>query len=336
MPENIEISVVVQGAVSAQYTPICLRSIRTTLPQAEIILSTWQGTDTSGLDYDKLVVSDDPGAEIMDTATGVYNNINRQLVSTEAGLAVAGRKYCLKFRTDMELLSADFINFFGKFDTKETPAQYFKNRILISNFYTRNPRILPVPFHPSDWIAFGLTEDLKKYYDIPLQDRSEMTWFQTHKKYTRCFLTNLARYVPEQYICLNFIKNNHYAVSCNNYYDASRDNIRQTEKFFADNMVVLDYSDNLGIKFLKYNPDRYGDKHHVLYFHDWMNLYRRYSEKQKGWFWLKYLLENRGKKIIFYNIRSFIISILVFFHLKEYAKSLLEKFKSNTAESNHS
>ena len=64
-----DISVVVQGAIAgpskdgkAYPTRDCLLSIRRRLPGAEIILSTWKGSDVTGLDYDQLVLNDDPGA----------------------------------------------------------------------------------------------------------------------------------------------------------------------------------------------------------------------------------------------------------------------------------
>ncbi len=55
-----EISVVVQGPVvgassdpdDRQLTRRCLTSIRALLPNAEIILSTWRGSDVSGLQLD--------------------------------------------------------------------------------------------------------------------------------------------------------------------------------------------------------------------------------------------------------------------------------------------
>ena len=91
-----EISVVVQGAISGkstdpehyQITKKVLQSIRKYLPGAEIILSTWKGSDVKGLDYDQLVESDDPGAVLLGEYNGVkaFNNLNRQIVSSKAGL----------------------------------------------------------------------------------------------------------------------------------------------------------------------------------------------------------------------------------------------------------
>ena len=52
MIDSKDISVIVQGPINKKETPKCLKSIRKFLPEAEIILSTWQGTDISNLDYD--------------------------------------------------------------------------------------------------------------------------------------------------------------------------------------------------------------------------------------------------------------------------------------------
>ena len=55
-----DISVVVQGAIDKKLTPICLKSIRKYLPGAEIILSTWEGSDVENLDFDTIVLNHDP------------------------------------------------------------------------------------------------------------------------------------------------------------------------------------------------------------------------------------------------------------------------------------
>ena len=55
-----DISVVVQGAIDKGYTPLCLKSIIKYLPESEIILSTWEGSEVDNLDYDVLILSEDP------------------------------------------------------------------------------------------------------------------------------------------------------------------------------------------------------------------------------------------------------------------------------------
>ena len=54
---NKNISVVVQGQVRDGEIEVCLSSIRKYLPGATIILSTWDGSNVKGLDYDKLILN---------------------------------------------------------------------------------------------------------------------------------------------------------------------------------------------------------------------------------------------------------------------------------------
>jgi hypothetical protein len=80
--DSKDISVVVQGPIHTQdnLTKRVLESVRTHLPNAELILSTWKGSEVDGLDCDILLLNDDPGA------INGLNNVNRQIVSTRNGL----------------------------------------------------------------------------------------------------------------------------------------------------------------------------------------------------------------------------------------------------------
>jgi hypothetical protein len=97
-----DISVVVQGPVigknankkTERHTELCLESIRKYLPGAYIILSTWKGSDFSGLDYDSVVENDDPGGNIMGDFS---KNCFRQIVSSLNGLKTVKTKYALKY-----------------------------------------------------------------------------------------------------------------------------------------------------------------------------------------------------------------------------------------------
>ena len=97
--EGKDISVVVQGYVSEE-TKFLLYSIRKYLPEAKIIVSTWDYCCVEGWDYDVLVLNSDPGAipcEIWDNFTRV-NNGNRQILSTKNGIDKVTTKYTLKLR----------------------------------------------------------------------------------------------------------------------------------------------------------------------------------------------------------------------------------------------
>ena len=110
-----DISVVVQGAVDKENTPLCLKSIRKYLPGSEIILSTWKGTNIESLDYDKVMLNSDPGGYKDRYVHTFTNNTLRQLVSTKNGLRRATRKYIIKMRSDLILRSNSFLTYFEKF-----------------------------------------------------------------------------------------------------------------------------------------------------------------------------------------------------------------------------
>ena len=293
MVKPTDISIVVQGAVT-QNTACVLMTLRKTLPGSEIILSTYEGTNTDGLDYDKLVLSYDPGAFIQNRKLNVLNNVNRQIVSAIAGLKTVKRDYALKIRSDILLESADFLEYFGRYDGR-SPPKLFNSRVLVCSSYTRNPRAYPVAYHPSDWIFFGETKDLTDYFDTELMGYDNALWFDTHKRESRLFKDNLCRYFPEQWLCINFIsKHKDIKVKC--FYDVSHKNIEQTEEFLASSTVVLNCR-QWGITFTKYNPNRYNDEGSLISFKDWETLYKRYCLKETGINWVIYRIRGILKAI---------------------------------------
>lgn len=251
MSIKFDISVVVQGAINKDLTPKCLISIRKYLPNAEIILSTWEGSDASGLDYDILVLNKDPGGVKHDYAiyntTCSMNNFNRQLVSTQNGINKANRKYILKLRTDLELKNADFLNCWDSFNCRDEGYKIFKHRVLCSCLYSREHSCqcgtgYPTPFHPSDFWFFGLTEDLKNYFlNCPLQTREEGgNWIFRHP--TRVpYFTQLWRYAPEQMFCVNWVKKYYPDLQFEDWSDWNHININLSNNILYNNFIFLDY-----------------------------------------------------------------------------------------------
>lgn len=321
MLNSSEISVVVQGAVDdSAVTARCLAGIRQLLPDAQLILSTWEGTDVSGLVFDEVVFSKDPGGVLADERHHVFNNVNRQIVSTKAGLLCAKRRLTLKFRTDLLLLSADFLRFFGRYDGVRIRTQdfIFKNRVLICNFYTRNPGAWAIPFHPSDWVMFGNTVDVWDYFDVPLMPEEEMRWFLERPKNTGLFAEYLSRYTPEQYICLSFLKK-HWTVDCSYYADIDG-NREATERLFAGNFVVLDYGRQMKIVFTKYNPNRYREKCTLVSHRLWKKMFRFYTLGEK-----RYARVFRRREAFSHRLRGAAVRVLDWVHLKEPLKKWMEK-----------
>jgi len=293
---NDEISVVVQGAIAGkptdppqkQFTVRCLNSVRRHLPGAEIVLSTWKGSDVSGLSFDKLVLSDDPGAIALDKRR-TMNNINRQIVSTAGGLQVAEREYAVKLRTDFELLNADFLNYYGKFPARIDTGKVFQERVVASTVFSINPRrFAPMPFHPSDWFFFGRSEDLRNLWHIPLAPEPHTSqWCGLADRDHIPFLGGrTARFAPEQTMWLGLLRK-HGDFACEHMTDVAGDAVKQTELTIANNLVLASPR-QLGLKYLKNRRGTIWDfESFAVYTHgEWRRLYRRYCDPSASvpWF----------------------------------------------------
>jgi hypothetical protein len=272
-----DISVVVQGAIDVELTPRCLASIRKFLPGAEIILSTWAGSRTTGLDYDELVLSRDPGSVPADNKWNVTNNVNRQIESSKGGLRSASRTYALKIRSDMEIVGLQFVEAWGRYDEfRNEDCRVFKNRVITNNLYCANPHSTNFPYHLSDWAQFGLRDDILNLWDIPTQSTHDMGSYWTLK--ARPIIdpvpTWLGRYLPEQYIWTTFLKKNNVETQFEHYTDASPLNLRRSELSFANNVVILNYEES-GFRFLKYDPYKWDYKSQYTHT-QWLLLYKKY------------------------------------------------------------
>lgn len=283
-----DISVVVQGPIvggpddsnDVRLTHRCVESIRRHLSGAEIIISTWEGSNLIGLSHDIAVFSTDPGGCIFHKDKKYFNNINRQLVSTLAGLRVASKKYCIKIRSDMELTGSDFLKYFGVFLARNEELSFLKERVLVSTVYSRNPhRNLPFAFHPSDWFCFGYLEDVLDMWDVPLADEPGMSrYFEFNDRPNPDFFPHfLNKYFPEQYLWVNFLRK-HVQVDFDFFADKRNSVLDFSEKSLSANLVLLDPK-KLNVKFLKYNVNL--EDRISLYTHwEWQKLYKKYCDTQ--------------------------------------------------------
>lgn len=279
MIKSQEISVVVQGAISKDFTKKTLNSIRNTLPDAEIILSTWKGSKVDGLNYDVLVENEDPGSVVFFPKLDQYYNLNRQIVSTKGGLAKASRKYILKTRSDIELKRAGFLEFFDKFSARNENIKILKKRVITCNYYAEKPDYMP--FHIGDWVFFGLAADVKNIWEIPLAPELEITtWFESHpltpqhqdQSHPLHFYRH--RFSAEQYVWSQFLRK-YTKLNFDHIFDISPENCEITNLSFANNVVIISPK-QYGIRFLK----RYlANEEKTMYnFYDWQFLYKKYCD----------------------------------------------------------
>lgn len=242
MINSKDISVVVQGAIDKVTTKKCLKSIRKYLPDAEIILSTWKNSDVSELDYDVLVENDDPGAVIHDFVYGVYNNTNRQLVSTQEGLKAAKNKYILKLRTDFYLKGNNFLNYWDKFPCTNNSYKRFNHRVIVSSVYSREHsdiNAFAIPFHPSDFYFFGEAEDIKQYFlNTKLMSVGDLAGYKCKYDYKKPYITSTMRYTPEQYLCLGYFRQ-FDDIKFDDWTDWNSENIELSKNLIFSNFIFL-------------------------------------------------------------------------------------------------
>ncbi len=167
------LSIVVQGPCLREATEPgapsideALASIRRRFPGAQIVVSTWIGSDIDGLDADDIVLSPDPGP--LAHPLHLPNNVNRMVTSTANGLAAATRTFCIKTRNDV-LFASDAL--MRHLLTAAPQSAGLERRVwaMASRIETSLR-----PYHPSDMLMFGLTEDLRRLWDVPALSTSDM------------------------------------------------------------------------------------------------------------------------------------------------------------------
>jgi hypothetical protein len=303
---SADITVVVQGAIMREhdYTPKCLASVRRHLPHAEVILSTWQGSNVSGLEFDVLVENEDPGAFVLPHSGSPQGyNTNRQLCSSLHGIQQASRPYVLKLRSDGLLISQGFINQFnheGRHFPQRNPAFSFtQRRLLNSAIFAVKPnasnRLL---LHPSDHYFFGTKADMLDLFGIPLIDIEEalapyasLSEAYQHLPYIVEGNAPNAQGVKPYLFCneihlwSSFLAKHKVEVS-----PAKRDDLLVlTEQTFANNLMMLEFHQS-GIHAQKYyrfyadNPLKFLYAH--LTHNDWLGLYKAHCDNQYRYPWL--------------------------------------------------
>ena len=337
--ENLysNITVVLQGSTLQKFNGFrCVEhsvaSIRKYMPDCKIILSTWEGEDIpSNLLIDKIIFNKDPGYYTRDcTENGKKNNVNRQIVSTLAGLKEVKTGYALKLRTDFVLTGTNFIKELNRYRKCDDNYRIFERKIVCSMFDTRKPYgvYYNLPFHVGDFFFFGLTKDLIKLFDIPLVTKEEFTWFVDHTEFQPdTFAKN--KFGGEQSIWIGCLKSNGKKVDCEYSTHINPSIAEESDKFLVNNFVpysfkracILPLKEGLRAesKFLTY-CDNYT---HL----EWVALYKKYLDnniklpcRDKEANFIKFSLKISKLKLINKYFKSFIMRIL-----KYRAKKLFDK-----------
>ena len=323
MINSKEISVIVQGAIHEEYTPMVINSIRKYLPKAELILSTWKNSKVENLDYDTLIENIDPGAEVLFPQWGQKHNLNRQIISTLNGIKKAQRKYVLKIRTDILLKNNHFLLYFDKFNDRCETCKILNKRVIICNYYARHPEVFP--FHISDWVMFGLKEDILNIWNIPIAPEPETTkWFYSHNLLRQHLEPGpyshfRHRYCAEQYIWASFLKK-YIDLNFDNMFDNNIRNIEYTKISFANNLVIISPL-QFGIIFLKNKIKKEND---IYNFIQWQELYRIYCNPNYKMPFLQKLSHNQKYNNLKNKLKKHLNKVFVFTkYIADYFSNIL-------------
>jgi hypothetical protein len=203
-------AIVMQGPpyASHDFTLETLRLYTRMMPRAQLILSTWRGTDPA-----LLVPVQDLGVTVLLNEKPAYAglfNVNMQIVTAAAGIRRAvsdGAEWIVKSRTDQRLYAPDILSFLVSL------VQAFP----VVGGSTQKYRILGLglgslkyaPYHVTDQTLFGSAEDMLAYWTPPLrEDRPLEGWPQDpHGIYASLSAGEICRHAaPESYLASRFLE----------------------------------------------------------------------------------------------------------------------------------
>lgn len=256
-----ELTFVIQGPnldqQDDQITSNLIMSIRKYFPKAPIIFSTWDGEKIELLPYlEKIVFSPDPGANVFLDDPNTLNNVNRQIISTIAGLNQVETKYAVKLRSDLIFTNNKILASLCHLDLGNRNPDYawLKNYVLVSNQTSVNPRLkYKYPYTICDWFSIGRTEDLRKIWDIRLMPDSWFQFFKDNENLPTPHPAYLSRYFPETYITSTFIRK-YLPIVFDHSFDISNNNIEISEKIISNNFIIFS-NWQLGIRSQKHNKN---------------------------------------------------------------------------------
>ncbi|WP_144823842.1 WavE lipopolysaccharide synthesis family protein [Marinobacter piscensis] len=305
-----DISVVVQGPVQSLkgreqeegITQKCLSSIRTFLPGAHIILSTWPDQQLAGLDYDELVISEDPGPNIRnfysDGQPQYYNN-NRQIVSTLAGLRQVSTPYAIKLRSDNYLTGNGFVELQSQYPKRCKSHRIFRERVVVSNVFTRRyAKGFKVAFHLSDFFYYGLTEDLLAIWDLELLDDVSPEQAAKANALAHGFIIDCT-----QMFWLRTLKKFDGSIKLDGLFDNSRQKLELSDGYYANNLVIAS-PEELGLSLKgRFSGNariaRQKGKCAQWQHWEWQELYRRFCDPEMPHTPLYKKLRLFGQRIIY-------------------------------------
>ncbi|CAN2170144.1 WavE lipopolysaccharide synthesis [Candidatus Nanopelagicaceae bacterium] len=281
---NPDVTFVIQGPLMTgtndQNTRSLIKAIEQHFVGSPIIFSTWKSQEMSGFgENTKTVFSDDPGAHIGWRHSVTWNNVNRQIVSTVRGLNQVKTPYAVKLRSDTTIVNNNLISLMKKRPTRSNQTKFdlLEEIVIASNVTSYNPNFqIRRIHHPCDWIFAGLTEDLKKIWNVPLMPEEWFQWFtdNNQKDASGIHADQVCRFDPEEYVWSSFLKK-YIDIEFENSFDFSISKLEISESLIARNLQMHPIK-SLGMRFSKH-----ADSSRVLPFsyspYDWRKIAKKNS-----------------------------------------------------------
>jgi hypothetical protein len=201
------------------------------------------GEPFAGLEYDAVVQSEDPGA--IEYYPGLYYNLNRQIVSTRAGLDSVDSLYAVKMRTDTQIVGRKVTALLSEAED----ASLFSRKILALDLFFRDPRKYKwMLFHIGDIFQIGKTKDLQDLWSIPLAPEPETSRWNLGKFsiFNEC-PELMMRYVPEQYIFVAFLAKHNIDASLIYPCELDLEKSVLSELLISENFSIFTYEE-LGLR----------------------------------------------------------------------------------------
>lgn len=159
-----EITFVIQGIVN-EHTLKTIASIHRFFPRSPMILSVHRSNQPRiSCDSDKFTYLEipDPGES--------KNNLRRQIATSRAGLELVKTPFACKIRSDVEFVHGGLLDAYNTHLPSVPSSAVFEQPVGILDVFTYHPHVLPLFL--SDFIAIGLTSDVKEIFNcsLPVKD----------------------------------------------------------------------------------------------------------------------------------------------------------------------
>jgi hypothetical protein len=211
-------------------------SIWKQLPDATIIVSTWKGIDIKN--YPNVtIIHSEKLEEYPDSFEGKNQKHNSEIILTNAALSYVKTPYTLKWMEGLELTSTDFLQSWDKFPLKNPSYSFLKSKIIIPAALYRldkgyEPDIL-IPFLIKGWTLFGLTDDLKSFWNVPFVNLREMGDYREGK------IINSSLTIDQYLIISNVKKIEEFRnLSYKHHLDWTVNDLRISEKIIVNNFII--------------------------------------------------------------------------------------------------